>query len=292
MSQLVHLSITSIRKRLPRSLAALRWLAVGVASAAIALPAFAVLGVGDIVYDPTNFAEAVKELVQLEQQYSELVQTYNMIQNQYQQMLWMANQDPVSMVTRYRAVATPWVPAAAQDAYGNTSAWIAGMNTGQSAQSGYAQATQALGRFGSGFGSLSSDQQSRIETDYATVELTDGANLAAMQTLGRLRGNAPAVETAIQNLEADSLSSDPSMNTEIAVLNKINAASVIGLRNGQDSNKVLVALAEAQILQAKRQRDAETEAINDHIQFLAQGQAVMAAQAASASSAMMAWRMP
>ena len=34
------------------------------------------------------------------------------------------------------------------------------------------------------------------------------------------------------------------MNTEVAVLNKINAANVIGLRNRQDTNKLLGALAE------------------------------------------------
>src|ERR1700737_4938191 len=123
-------------------------------------------------------------------------------------------------------------------------------------------------------------------------KLTDGANLATMQTIGEIRGNAPAVEIAIQNLEDDSLSSDPNMNTEIAVLNKINAANVIGLRNTQDTNKLLVALAEHEILQAKRQRDAEAQAFNEDIQFRNQAKAVMSAQGANASSAMLAWRMP
>jgi hypothetical protein len=74
------------------------------------------------------------------------------------------------------------------------------------------------------------DQQARIKTDYATVELTDCANMAAIETIGRLRANAHAVEGAIQGLETDSLSGDPDMNTEIAVLNKINAANLISVR--------------------------------------------------------------
>jgi hypothetical protein len=82
------------------------------------------------------------------------------------------------------------------------------------------------------------------------------------------------------------------MNTEIAVLNKINAANVINLRNTQDANKLLTALAERQIVEAKRERDAEARAFNEHIQFMAQGQAVLASQASGASSAMLAWRMP
>ena len=82
------------------------------------------------------------------------------------------------------------------------------------------------------------------------------------------------------------------MNTEIAVLNKINAANVIALRNGQDANQVLVALAEQQILQAKRDRDAEARAFNQHIQFMSEGQTAMNAQSAGASDAMLNWRMP
>src|SRR5256885_8515942 len=97
---------------------------------------------------------------------------------------------------------------------------------------------------------------------------------------------------AIQGLEDDSLSSDPDMNTEIALLNKINAAGLITIRNTQDTNKLLVALAEQQIVDAKRKRDAEAQAINNHIRFVADAQAVMTAQASGASSAMLAWRMP
>jgi hypothetical protein len=228
----------------------------------------------------------------LEQQYAQLVQTYRMIENQYQQMLWMAQEVPVSMGSRYRALAIPWTPSSATSTYGTTGGWTLGINTGQGVSSGYSGATETLGVYGSALGNIPSDQLSRVKTSYATVELTDGANLSGMQTLGELRSNAPAVEAAIQNLENDSLASDPSMNTEIAVLNKINAANVIGLRNAQDTNKLLVALAEAQIIQAKRQRDAEAQAFNSHIQFMTNGQAVMAAQSANASSAMLAWNMP
>ena len=113
-----------------------------------------------------------------------------------------------------------------------------------------------------------------------------------MQTLGQMRANAPDVEATIQNLEADSLSSNPNMNSEIAVLNKISAADVIALRNTQDTNKLLATLTEERIIEAKRQRDAEAQAFNNHIQFMSQGQAAMAAQSSGASQAMLAWKMP
>jgi len=259
---------------------------------ACAAPALAILGIGDIVFDPQNFEEAVQQLLQLEKQYEQLVRTYQMVENQYQQMLWMAKGVPVNMPSRCRALLTPWLPSAATNTYGTTGGWITGMNTGQGVASGYSSATTPLSTYGSGFGNIPGDQSERIKTSYGTVELTDGVNLAAMQTIGQMRGNAQAVETAIQNLEDDSLSSDPDMNTEIAVLNKINAAGLITVRNTQDANKLMVALAEHQIIQAKRERDAEAQAFNNHIRSMSEAQPVMASQAANASGAMMAWRMP
>ncbi len=261
-------------------------------SLALAAPALAILGLGDIVFDPQNFEEAVQQLLQLQQQYTQLVQTYQMIRSQYDQMLWMARQVPVDMAARYRALATPWVSPAPTNTYGTTAGWQTGITTGLGVSGGYSSATQTLGTYGSALQNIPGDQLDRVKTDYATVELTDGANRAAIETLGRLRANAPAVESAIANLENDSLSSDPNMNTEIAVLNKINASNIVALRNGQDSNKLLAALAEERIIEAKRARDAEARAINQHIRFMADAKAAMAAQAAGASAEMAAWRMP
>jgi type IV secretion system protein TrbJ len=258
----------------------------------VAAPALAIFGLGDLVFDPTNFEEAVQELLQLEQQYAQLVQTYHLIQNEYQQMLWMAQPVPVNMILRYRALSTPWTPSSATNTYGTTAAWQAAINSGQSVSGGYSAATEPLQTYGSALGNIPADQLARLQKDYGTVELTDGASQAAIQLLGELRASAPAVETAIQNLENDSLSSDPDMNTEIAVLNKINAAHLVNVRNTQDTNKLLAAVAERQIVEAKRERDAEARAFNEHIQFMSQGQAVLAAQSANASAAMLAWRMP
>ena len=151
---------------------------------------------------------------------------------------------------------------------------------------------QGLNAYGAALGNIPADQLDRVKTSYATVELTDGVNQSGMDLVGRLRANAPDVENSIQSLEADSLSTDPDLNTEVSVLNKINAANVIALRNRQDTNKLLVTLAEQQIIEAKRKRDAEATAINSHIQFMTQEQAVLHAQTGDPSARMLAYRMP
>src|SRR5260370_566092 len=113
---------------------------------------------------------------------------------------------------------------------------------------------------------MNADELSRVKSQYASVELSDGASTTAMATIGSIRGNSQNVQTQIANLEQDSLSSDPNLNTEVSVLNKINAAGVLTLRTLQDSNKLLASLVEQQTILAKQQREATTNSINADIQ--------------------------
>ena len=254
--------------------------------------AFAVFGVGDVVYDPAAVANLIKQFHQMEQEYSQLVATYQTVRSQYSQMIFMAKMVPTELRARYRTLATPWRSSAATDTYGTTASWIVAINSGLGVQSGYQQAIQRLNAYGGVFSHIPTEQLDRVKVNYATVELTDGANQNAIDLLGRLRANAPQMATAIQNLETDTLSSDPNLNSEIAVLNKINAANLVGLRNGQDTNDLLVALAEQGIVDAKRKRDAEASGINEHIRFIGEEENILRAQTGDPSARMLAYRMP
>ena len=74
-----------------------------------------------------------------------------------------------------------------------------------------------------------------------------------------------SVETTIRNLENDTYSNDPDLNSEVSVLNKINAANILTLRSLQDSNKLLASLLEVQTVLAKQQREATTNTVNSDI---------------------------
>jgi len=99
----------------------------------------------------------------------------------------------------------------------------------------------------------------------SSVELSDGTNLNAMETIGDIRANAQEIQKQMANLEQDSFSEDPDLNTEVSVLNKINAANMLTLRTVQDSNKLLASLLEEHTLAAKQQRDITTNTINADI---------------------------
>ena len=55
---------------------------------------------------------------------------------------------------------------------------------------------------------------------------------------------------------------------------------------------MLVALAEQQVVQSKQQRDAESRAINNHIRFMSEEQAILTDQKAGTTAAMLGFRMP
>ncbi|PYU01273.1 MAG: hypothetical protein DMG38_04450 [Acidobacteria bacterium] len=242
-------------------------LAVMLVLALSAGTASAQLGFGGVVYDPANYHNALLRYFQLQQQLIQLRNSYAQLVAQYNLAIRMAK-NIRNMPARYRALFSQWRNTAARDVYGNTGAWTNGVNSGQfpSVAAGYERATtQLLPYDPAALGSMTPAELERVKSQYASVELADGANTTALATIGSIRGNAQRIESRIWNLEEDSLSDDPNLNTEVSVLNKINAASVLTLRTVQDSNKLLASLLEQQTILSKQQREATANAINAEI---------------------------
>ena len=228
--------------------------------------AHAQFGLG-IVYDPTNYANAMLRYSQLVQQLNQLRATYNQVLNQYNLALQMSRNIP-NMTTRYAATWSPWQYANAQDAYGNTSTWINGVNSGtlSTVFNGYQKATTTFLRYTPELLSgMPPSEVQRVQSAAATVQLVDGAAQSAMQIIGNIRANALHTANVIRNIQNDSLSNNPDLNSEVAVLNKVNATNVLSLQNAQDTNKLLVALLEQQTILAKQARDLATNITNADI---------------------------
>jgi hypothetical protein len=200
-----------------------------------------------------------------------------------------------NMPARYRAQFSQWRNTSALDTYGNTGTWVNGINSGRTGflSGGYQQATtQLLPYSQTQLSAMNADELARVRSQYATVELVDGANTTAIATIGAIRGNAQTIQNQIGNLEQDSLSNDSDLNTQIAVLNKINASGVLTLRTLQDSNKLLASLLEEQTILAKQQREATTNTINADIQRQASLAANMAQVTGTLTDSLQNFRMP
>lgn len=239
---------------------------IAFALAAAPSRAHAQFGFG-IVYDPTNYANALLRYSQLVQHLNQLRATYTQIVNQYNLALQMSHNLP-NMASRYAAPWAPWRYANAQDAYGNTTTWINGVNSGAlpTVLSGYQKATNTLLTYNPTLlSSMPPSEVQRVQADAATVQLVDGAAQSAMQMIGAIRSNALSTTNTISNIQNDSLSNDPNLNTEVSVLNKVNATNVLALENAQDTNKLLVALLEQQTILAKQARDSATNITNADI---------------------------
>ncbi len=96
----------------------------------------------------------------------------------------------------------------------------------------------------------------------------------------------------MNNLEQDSLSDDPELNSEVGVLNKINATNTLTLRSIQDSNKLLASLLEQQTIAAKQQREMTTNAINAEISRQASFAINLNQVAGTLSDSLQNFRMP
>jgi hypothetical protein len=220
---------------------------------------------GGIVYDPTNYQNALLRYYQLQQHLLQLQRTYAQIVNQYNLAVTMSR-NIQNMPARYEALFSSWrnlntVP----NVYGNTGGWVNGVNTGSPSviQSGYQSATNPLQPYSPAtIANMNPSELQRAIANFATVELRDGVNTNAMQTVGNIRANAPVVQTKISNLEQDSLSNDPSLNTEVGVLNKINATNILILHTLQDANNLRLAELEQQIVHSKQERDDISKIIN------------------------------
>ena len=280
-----------MRKRILPLLLALA-LIVGTASAQFG---------GGIVYDPTNYHNALlryyqlqQHLVVLQQHLAQLQKTYSKITSQYNLAMQMA-QFVKNMPARYRALFSQWRNLTSLNTFGNTGSWISGINSGllPTINTGYLNSTTQLLPYSTfQLSGMNDPELKRVQSQYATVQLVDGANINAMATIGSIRGSAQDIQTRMGNLEQDSFSSDPSLNTEVSVLNKINAANMLTLRSVQDSNKLLASLLEEETILAKQQRESTTNSINADIQRQANLSSNMAQMTGSLTNSLQTFRMP
>src|SRR5215475_6634452 len=101
---------------------------------------------GGVVYDPTNYSNALLRYFQLQQHLVQLQKTYTQVVSAYNLALQMSR-NLHNMPARYRAQFSNWRNVTALDTYGNTGGWITGANFGQAVQPGYQHSTTQLGTY-------------------------------------------------------------------------------------------------------------------------------------------------
>ena len=238
-----------------------------------------------IVFDPTQSGHAItqieheersianqaQQIEQGQQIFTNTVkiattalQTYNTVMQQYQlsrqmilapRMLYARFLSPTSDLLLLRQVS---------NTYGNSMGWLNSANTGNGATAAYQQVSVPnTSNTIPGYSTASMAGQLQIAAQGATVDLGDSVMSNNLQALGTIRANQAARQADIANLEAATQTQDPSQQTIMAELQRINQALLLQLRTLQDANQINANLALQQIVAQKQQQDAMKSAFRD-----------------------------
>lgn len=246
------------------------------AAASLAPLAHAQFGSG-IVYDPTQSAHAIQQieqnsqsLMKAEKIYTSTFKTMNEVIAAYNLAHQMA-QMPQNLEARYKADWSQWTSLrSTSNTYGNTSALVNALNLGSlsNAQQGYNSAyVQAQSYPSGGYSSLDARTQATVANQYATSELAQTTTTNTLTTLGTIRSDSQAFAQKLANLESDTFSNDPSQQTTNALLGKINSATLLQIHAQQDTNQLLTAAIQQQLLAQKQQIDTQNRTMNNSIYF-------------------------
>ena len=231
-----------------------------------------------IVYDPTQSAHAITQIEHEERSISNQIQqiengqqifsntvkiantalqTYNQVKQQYNldhQMILA----PRMLYSRFLSPTTDLrMLQQISNTYGNSAVWVTSANTGNGASAAYQQVSVPhTNNMIPGYGSFSTSGQQQIAAQGATVDINDSVLTNNLEMLGTIRANQTARQTDIANLEAATQTQDPSQQTIMAELQRINQALLLQLRTMQDANQINANLALQQIVAQKQQQDA------------------------------------
>jgi hypothetical protein len=259
--------------------------------------AYAQFGSG-IVFDPTQSGHAIVQIENegksLENEAQQIengtkiftntvkiattaLQTYNTVQQQYNLYRQMMN-SPQMLYSRFLSPRSDlMLMQQVSNTYGNSMGWLNASNTGNAASVSYQQATvpRTPGMV-PGYGTASVAGQQQIAAQGATIDIGDSVMTTNLQVLGTIRANQAARQTDIANLETASQSQDPSQQTVMATLQRINQALLLQLRTQQDANQINANLALQQMVAQKQQQDAMKAGFQDAADFNSTYQAQVA----------------
>ena len=191
-----------------------------------------------VVHDPTNYAQAILR-------YRQLIQ-------QYQFMLNQARRLPVNIATRYGVPPVLWRIHDVQTGYPYARPMLMGLNYGDPQGTQYARAVDALDVVNDVLTRLPASLRQRVRADYGAVELADSVATMGIHQSGAIRFNGRATLQAIDAMEQDAASPSSAFHTQTALLNKINSASVLGLRLSERTNQFLLHTLEQLIVDNTR----------------------------------------
>ena len=228
------------------------------------------------VYDPWGVAQAV-------------IEVFNLIR-QYNEMIRQAQRLPVDLATRYRGQSVLWTLHDLAALYARPV--LAALNTGDPTGRAYGQIVSPVEVPTDILGRMPAALQPRLTSAYATIELADGVAKRAVDQVGATRAIGATVLATIKTMETDAASTADSFQTQTALLDKINTASVLGLRLADQTNQFLLNTVEQLIVDNTRKRGTEATVMDATIYQWRYGPAYGSDLFRNTAANLDTWRLP
>ena len=231
-----------------------------------------------VVYDPSNYIQALARYAQLLQQYR----------------FWVAQARrlPVDLARRYRLIPVRWQTHNARHIYTYAEPILSALNLGDTTGVLYDVSTERLDTLDDLLTSVPPELRPRLRLNYGSIQLDDSVAKTAIDQIGTTRTNGSLALSTIQNMEDDAVSSFDEYHTQIALLNKINGANVLGLRLNETAGQLQMHILEQLVVQNKRSRDAEAELMDAHLFQWRHGAAYGREMFSRTAAALDSWRLP
>ena len=201
-----------------------------------------------VVYDPTNYFQALTRYAQLLEQYR----------------FWVAQARrlPLNLAVRYRLQPIRWSTYADARTVPYAEALLSALNVGDPNGGLYAISVDRLDTLDDLISSVPAELRPRLRLLYGSLQFDDSVAKAAVNQVGVTRTNGPFALDTIQNMEDDAVASPDEFHTQTALLNKINGATVLALRLNETASQLQLHILEQLLVQNIRARDAEAESMN------------------------------
>jgi len=218
-----------------------------------------------VVYDPTNYVQALARYAQLLEQYR----------------FWVAQARrlPLNLATRYRL--QPYAQAI-----------LSALNVGDPTGGLYTVSVDPLDTLDDLVASVPVELRPRLRLLYGSLQFGDSVAKAAINQVGATRTNGPFALTTIQNMEDDAVANSDDFHTQVALLDKINGATMLALRLNETASQLQMHILEQLLVQNKRTRDAEAEVMDAHLFQWRYGAAYGRDLFSRTAAALDSWRQP
>jgi len=225
-----------------------KWLlGAGAALFLTTMPAFALFGIGDIVFDPTSYASLVSQLTTLESQYNMLK---NNITHFSAKQLWQTELHALENVN-------------VASMFGETAGIKIALNTNNPSASltGWQTATTPMNSNASTYlagQQLGSSRMSQL----AMIETSDGVSPDCLTAMGQYRSARTTNLSANTSLTSNQFDNTDATNAEVQQLNLLNAAEGQKMAELQSQGSLQVCLAGQMTVANMERRNAAVEDMN------------------------------